>query len=473
MHSIRLAVVLSLTTLLAPLAAQTLSGSVDAPSGAFGPAAIATLNVPCNQRQILLTAADLQLPAGAEIDALAAGSLPFPAGGPAAGFAGPLSLMFSVDRATQGQGAVAAQASGNGASGDVFAWSWNGAAASVQLFADQPCLPAQADVDALVWQPRFPVFFSLAPQSAAQLGVSPADVLWVRAPGQPPAVYLSQDELALASGDDIDALLIGPDGVLFSLTRNSPTALGADDVRGAGLFVNGPLPWATATQIGLLPDDDLNALTMVAPAPGPRYAHSPVIPGHPTVFAVDQIRPGEQAIIFVNFTGPTPYCVAGLCLDILPQLVLPPLPPADPLGSTSLTLPIPPSVPGGLELFSQAIVPNDPLLANWPVTPVVAGSIFCNWKWLQLTRNAAVNGYGVVVGGVVGTYRVVTAGVTLNGSLINGDYWVTVEYSYDGGPTKTIHQKFTFVNGVATIPTGELARQGAQMVVTKVGISYW
>lgn len=472
MHATTRTLVLTLTTLLAPLGAQILSGSVDAASGAFGPAAVATLNVPCNQRQIQLTAADLQLPPDAEIDALATGFAPFPANGPAAGFAGAFAVFFSVDRTTQGLGVVAAQVAGNGASADIFTWSWNGGAANVQLFADQPCLQPQADLDALVWQPGFPVFFSLAPQSAMQLGVSPADVLWVRAPGQAPAVYLTQDELALASGDDIDALVIGANGVLFSLTRTSPTAIGADDVRGAGLFVNGPLTWATAAQMGLLLDDELDALTTAGSPPGARYRHTPIVPGQRTSFRVDQIRPGEQAVIFVNFTGTTPYCIAGLCLDVLPEIVFPPTPPADASGSTTLSLPIPASVPGGVPMFSQAIVPNDPILGNWPVTPVVACSIFGDWQWLGLTNDATTNGYDVVVGGPTSTYRIVTAGVTLDGALINGDYWVTVEYQIGAtGAVQTIHKQFTFVNGVAEIPTGVRTTQGT-LHVTKVGISF-
>lgn len=169
------------------------------------------------------------------------------------------------------------------------------------LFEPIPAFPPGDDVDALdlrlapVPVPGLgpSIFWSVDPATAGGVGVyvglgaTAADVFWSPALvgySGVPTVYAPAALLGLLPGDDIDALVwfeddVGgmgspgptPDDVaIFSLTPGSPTlaALGyLPGTGGADLFITKPggavSVFAPAGALGLLPDDDINALDVV------------------------------------------------------------------------------------------------------------------------------------------------------------------------------------------------------------------
>ncbi len=426
--------ILFLATLTTSLAAQQprFLGSLDGASPDLGLGRSAADMLDLNQAACNLTPAfqarDLGVPQGGNVDAISNGFDVFTAKGPVDGQGGGRSVvgMFSVDRTSQGNGgAVRNQAQGNGASCDVFQVALLPFVQPVQVMLDARCVDGrQSNVDGLVGDARYPVYFSIDAPTAQAMNVSPADILWVSAAGAVPRVFLPRQQLGLLPGDDIDALALGAEGVLFSLTRVSPTAQASPLMGGAGVFTTGGTYWATAAQMGLDPRDELDALMMFDPSPiGFELRHTLLVAGQPGIFRIDGALPGEPRFLFASFRGINPVCVFGLCLDILPDHLLGVLPPADPLGSSSLLLPIPPGVEG-LELATQALVPRGAIGPAWAVSNPILGAVEDPIVTVVLTRNAAANGYNLTSAHGVDVVNFVN--VTGPGGALNGDHRVTI-----------------------------------------------
>ncbi len=129
--------------------------------------------------------------------------------------------------------------------------------------------------------PDRPVYFSLDETSPSlnEIGAFPGDVLRTVG-GGPPTVYIDHVALGLVEEDDLDALCLlegdnfSPDSdnkgdVLFSLAPGSPTlttgGFSASDLffvtnAGAGAATSPPFCFASASVLGLLEGDNLNAL---------------------------------------------------------------------------------------------------------------------------------------------------------------------------------------------------------------------
>lgn len=155
---------------------------------------------------------------------------------------------FSVDRTSVGAGGtVSAQAAGNGAAGDKFriiAFR-NGRTVGPQLLSDSTSHgltlkssgTTESDIDAmaLVAGTKMPVYYSVDRAGSIALpAVGPADIMYVAQPGvSAPTVFATAAQLGLTSNDNIDALCImdlgtvgqldGRDLVYVSFDRTSPT----------------------------------------------------------------------------------------------------------------------------------------------------------------------------------------------------------------------------------------------------------
>ncbi len=158
----------------------------------------------------------------------------------------------------------------------------------------------------------YPLVYSVDAPTAAAMGVSPADIFYLAGPGAIPIVVPAA-LLGLVPWDDIDGLAVDAEvdvtaeqKICFTLTRTSPTALfffpTIGPMRGAGVFslglidpstpgaillaigfpfglpaiagLTGPIPWATATQMGLDDFDEMNALAIGDPSEA-------AVPNHP------------------------------------------------------------------------------------------------------------------------------------------------------------------------------------------------
>ncbi len=280
------------------------------------------------------SSAALGLPAGAEIDAACHG-LAMLFDDNVAGFEA--AMCFAVDRFSDGApgGAVADELAADGAAAaDIFRIDWPGGTPAVTLAIPNPQLTqlpgaGGTDVDAIRFNMEFPVYYSVNPATAATLSVmlgtpvSPADILVTDAAFGIPKIYISHDRLGLVSSDDMDALVFGRGGVLYSLTKTSPTAVANPTVKGAGLFFNDANVWATAAEMELLPTDELNALE--AEIFEPDYRHTPLLAGQTAHFRCDYQAPGSSAYFVASFGAPlpVPLCIPGLlCVDVLPEIVL-------------------------------------------------------------------------------------------------------------------------------------------------------
>lgn len=450
---------LVVATLTAALAAQQppFFGSLDrtSPELGLGRSAgdvLALTQANCNLDRVF-AAQTLGVPQGGNVDAISNGFDVFAAKGPAEGPGGGRAVigLFSVDRTSQGNGgAVRNEAQGNGASSDIFQVPLLPFAQPAQLRLDAGCLDGRrSNLDGLIGDVRFPLFFSVDAQTAPQMNVSPADILWVPAPGAQPTRFCPGGLLGLVAGDDIDALAVGPEGILFSLTRTSPTAQASPLMGGAGVFTMGGLYWATASQMGLLATDELDAL-MFDPTPrGFELLHTPLLPGHNSIFRIDGALPGESAFVFLSFRGLFPFCVQGLCLDILPEILLGVMPSANPLGSASFQLPIPPHT-DGLDIATQAILPRGPLGAGWAVSNPVLAEVQFAWVTNSLVRNAGTNGYTITSRHGVDIINFVDVRDS-SGAPLNGTFRVTITGTLNG--QEHVWQPaggVTFVNGNAT-----------------------
>ena len=132
--------------------------------------------------------------------------------------------------------------------------------------------------------PENPVYLSLAEGSPSlrTLGVAAGDIL-ATSGGSPPSTFIPSTNLGLVEGDDVDAICLGvfidedreeQRVVLFSLAPGS-SSLVAGGLSPADLFLvqvgqgTGPptrlTPWAPASSLGLLNEDNLNALKCSVP----------------------------------------------------------------------------------------------------------------------------------------------------------------------------------------------------------------
>lgn len=130
----------------------------------------------------------------------------------------------------------------------------------VDAITEQPPSYADADGDG---DPQGSVYFSLSAGSPGLGASSPADILVSRA-GGPPAVYIPAAQLGLTPEDDIDAFCLNTlsRSVVFSLAPGSPSLAGGS---AADLFLSfqSPgsfFPVARAANLGLDPGDDVDAL---------------------------------------------------------------------------------------------------------------------------------------------------------------------------------------------------------------------
>jgi hypothetical protein len=231
---------------------------------------------------------------------------------------GAMSIAFSVDKDAVGQpntgvNREATKAGGHEAEGDEFVATFNGS--NLELVDEQAVTLAPGnvdgdDLDALTNEPTGyadldqdldadrPVFFSLAPGSATLAGFpaneNSAATIFYSLNGVVD-VYAAPAAIGLEVGDDLDALCLmksglpssvkvrsGPappgipaaggasqfDVALFSLAKGSPTLTTLGGAPG-DLFVTNfssahtpapPALFATAAQIGLLDNDELNAV---------------------------------------------------------------------------------------------------------------------------------------------------------------------------------------------------------------------
>ena len=239
---------------------------------------------------VVTPAASFGLLIGEELDALSNGiDTICPAGSPNCF----TIISFSVDRATAGMATsvVAGQVAGNGAAGDVFQFEVTGAGVvlvptSVNTDAPQNSLTIapQSSIDALATAHNVftAEYFSIAPSVVAAAsvrwgmpGLSPADILL--GPGPVPTVYATEAGLGLVPGDDIDGIAINdaaPVGVLsptdviyITLAPGSPS-LAAIPASAADILQASPGVPAViygASLMGLLPSDNLDAISMLDP----------------------------------------------------------------------------------------------------------------------------------------------------------------------------------------------------------------
>jgi len=242
--------------LACPLAAQTnrfpVSESYD-PASTFDPAYKPADVVVVNSTifgggGVQWAFGEMGLPDDANIDAFSDGSDIFPGPGPsivippancmAGGF---LEVEYTVDPGSVGAGGsfVEDEASTDGAASDTFIGRWEGAATPTMRLGSDALgvapLPMMTDLDALTYleRRRYPVYFSVDPPTAADLGLDPAAIYISIGTGAAPTELFSAAELGLGPGDDIDALAVRahlgppptPTGrVVFSLSRTSPSA---------------------------------------------------------------------------------------------------------------------------------------------------------------------------------------------------------------------------------------------------------
>lgn len=125
--------------------------------------------------------------------------------------------------------------------------------------------------------PDYPVFFSLAAGSPTlgTLGASAADILIADPLFDPTDIMIRHDEIGLQFDDDIDALAMSMHTGLayISLAPGSPTLtmLGASpaDIFLVDIYSGSSQLWYTCGQLGLLFDDNVDALETNACVPEP------------------------------------------------------------------------------------------------------------------------------------------------------------------------------------------------------------
>jgi uncharacterized protein (TIGR03437 family) len=132
----------------------------------------------------------------------------------------------------------------------------------VDSLAEQPPEFADSDGDGV---PDRDIYFTLAngSPSLATLGVAPSDIL-VTSNGGPPTVFVDHTELGLTPDDDIDAFCLASTSrsMLYSLAPGSVSLAGqsAADTFIVGSLPTTPLRWFAAANLGLEASDNVNAL---------------------------------------------------------------------------------------------------------------------------------------------------------------------------------------------------------------------
>lgn len=272
----------------------------------------------------------------------------------------------------------------------------------------------------------YPVFYSVDAPTAAAMGVDPSDILWVPAPAAPPAVLIPAALMGLVPGDDIDGLAIDASNfrLCFTLTSTSPSAafpypsLGA--LGGAGVFevaivpaggflglpagapfapglAAAPIPWATATQMGLLVSDEMNALAIgdpigncgppQHPGTGEDFCMSTGVMGPLNHCDLKFAGPGDVVDILVESPGGTfdwePYIIAAqVFTNQFPTSALPGLHIngnggfilVNGSGGGSGVFGPPPLLPGG-NFHSFQITPSAPLNVQVEIQAMVLTSL--------------------------------------------------------------------------------------------------
>jgi hypothetical protein len=262
---------------------------------------------PTGAPKIAFRAESLGLRPEDDIDGLSFGLEPTSVSGRA------YALEFSVDRAAQGAPGTgvfteASASGGSEAASDVFEafepappppplvprnrqiWDGNGSSApTLQLRESSPDHSLGDNLDALEGTPRIvdpdndgvrnlPVYFSLAPGSPtlAAIGASPADILICAAPttgacgaGGVPSVFISRAALGLAAGDNLQdfSLNAASGDVDFTVSPGAGFDPGAILKRPGTAGCPGASPCVifTPADLGLLANDDLNALDSLQP----------------------------------------------------------------------------------------------------------------------------------------------------------------------------------------------------------------
>lgn len=238
----------------------------------------------------LVSAGELGLNAGDNIDAMSYGHdqvVPL----------GPFNFVFvlySVDRGAVGHrgdgfpggGAVNLQSTNNGAAGDKFFIRAIGTPAmgmipiSRGLRSDAPMHnltplpPPQSDIDQMAGPfltPDEPIYFSVDGPTAQAHGWDPADILRATPSSGPnpptPTVWASAATLGL-QGNNIDALAIRNRGDQDTLDPGDTVWLSlANDPRLIQVFPAPAQVVLTASNLNLLPGEELNAVSGVDPGP--------------------------------------------------------------------------------------------------------------------------------------------------------------------------------------------------------------
>ncbi len=333
-HLVALMAAVALTWLFWASLAMAFDFSVDPQGSPIGgrPADIHT----ADGSALKITAADLGLPASVNIDGFSYGRDTVEP----IGFYNYVVLAYSVDRQTLGNGGViSTEVRLNGAAGDKFNVRYVGYRGQFfpilgpRRLSDAPIhnlspLPLQSDLDGLSKEgpSNRPIFFTVDGAGVPGQSWGPADIL-VKWTSQPPSVdpvqlFASAADLNLLPGDDIDGLALGArvgfdpptafntDVIVWvSLSENSPTRA----VFGGELVLQVYPSVAVAVDaptLGILPSDELNALTAYDPgthclsasAPSPADREEGVPPGCNTVLSWTQtvVSPDICVMLYVG-----------------------------------------------------------------------------------------------------------------------------------------------------------------------------
>ena len=85
-------------------------------------------------------------------------------------------------------------------------------------------------------------------------------------------------------------------------------------------------------------------------------------------------------------------------------------------------------------LNAQALILNDPVIANWPVSNVVVANILFDWGWVELTPNGKPNGWELL-DPIDGYFKFKVEYAENDGKRLNGWYWVTAYGTLNGSGT--------------------------------------
>lgn len=225
-------------------------------------------------------------------------------------------LYYSVTRGSVGVmgSPVGLESAGNGAAGDIFGVLFNPNPNPPAIYQDAvplglTPLPGESNIDGLDILMNgavnnffhVPVYFTVDAAAAARWGFTQGDILFRPVPTPPgppvPPVYATGAALGLAIGDVIDGLAINdagvigvldaPDHVYISLALGSPSV----GLYGSATVIEvfpAPIVRLTDAQLGLLPGDDVDAISIndpgVTEVGPPRGSLMQLGPGRPNPF---------------------------------------------------------------------------------------------------------------------------------------------------------------------------------------------